>query len=417
MKLDRERCFWAAAAVGILLRVSLFLVAAPEPARRLYAPDSFDYQRLAVNLLQGHGFSRDVGPAYRPDILRTPVYPAMLAALYLVGGPRPAVGVFAGVLLSCAAIFLARRAARTWAPGAGVGNVAGAFVALDLGAAAYANYLLTEALFTVLLLVAFDLLGRAVRTTSALPALGSGLVLGLAILCRPIAVGLPFLALLTRNWKMSRLVLLGSLAVVAPWIARNAVVAGFWGVSSVGSVNLLYHRASAVEDARLGRPHETAPTPADAGDTEAVSRMRREGLDVLRRHAGWFVRLTLYAWLRTFGPDEDPVLGLFGIPTDPSPWWLTRAAASHQPRAPSLAENLMEGAFLILLAAGVLRGIRALRDPPLRSWVVAALCVFGYFLLASGPEYYGRFRVPILPFLAMIADAGGVRQALAVKES
>lgn len=415
MRLDRDRFFWIAAAAGLLLRIALFLVASEEPGRRLYAPDSLDYQRLAVNLIEGHGFSRDSSAPYRPDILRTPAYPAFLAVLYRFGGPHPALGVFVGVLLSGASIFLAKRAVQTWAPRARIGPVAGAFVALDLGAAAYANYLLTEALFTFLLLLAFDLLGRTVRSASFGSAFASGAVLGVAILCRPIAVALPLIVLATRNRRIILSLVLGSFVVVAPWVARNAISAGFFGVSSVGSVNLLYHRASAVEDASLGRPHETAATPADASDRDAVAGMRRQGLDVLRRHTGWLIRLTLYAWLRTFGPDEDPIFGLFGVRTDPSPWWLTRSAASHQPLAPSLAENLVEGGFLLLLGICVARGLGAWKDPRLRPLVVASLGVVAYFLLVSGPEYYGRFRVPILPFLAFIGDAGTIRGSVEVE--
>jgi len=126
MRLDRDRIFWFAAATGLLLRIALFLVASREPERRLYTPDSLDYQRLAVNLIEGHGFSRDSSAPYQPDILRTPAYPALLAVLYLCGGASPALGVFVGVLLSGASIFLAKRAVQTWAPGARIGAVAGA---------------------------------------------------------------------------------------------------------------------------------------------------------------------------------------------------------------------------------------------------------------------------------------------------
>jgi hypothetical protein len=270
---------------------------------------------------------------------------------------------------------------------------------------------LTESLFVLLLLAAFELFGRALATGRGRPALLSGLLLGGAILCRPIALGLPLLSLLSKSWKASRLVLLGSAIVMMPWIARNTVSAGFFGVSSVGSVNLLYHRASAVEDARLGRPHETPPTPDDASDKEAVARMRREGFRVLRQNAGLFFRLTLYAWLRTLGPDEDPIFMLLGIPIDPSPWWLSRGAPSHQSWAMSCAENLIEGAFLLLLFAGVILGLRAFRDRSRRALLLGAGAVLLYFVLASGPEYYGRFRVPILPFLALIADCGAARAA------
>jgi hypothetical protein len=65
--------------------------------------------------------------------------------------------------------------------------------------------------------------------------------------------------------------------------------------------------------------------------------------------------------------------------------------------------------FLAGLLACVIRGLRAFRDPARRPLLLAAVGVCVYFLLVSGPEYYGRFRVPVLPFLALIADAGFAR--------
>ena len=398
-----SRGFLAAAlAAGGAVRFALFLAATPE--RRLYAPDSADYLVLAKNLAAGGPFSRDPRPPFRPEILRTPVYPSFLAGLDRLGLALPAAGVLAGVLLSCLAIVLVFAGAGKWGLSRRGSAAAAFFVALDLGAAAYANFLLSESLFVVLLLLAFGRLGRGVsdRPAGAVPA---GLLLGLAILCRPIALGLPFALSLGRRLRFSAVLILSSGAVVVPWMIRNAATAGSFTVSSVASVNLYYHRAEKVLDAGRGREEEPPANPPGENDPAALSRMRREGLSVLRRHPATLVRLTLKAWARTFGPDERPLFLLLGVAVGPEPFWLSRGT-SREPANAAVAENLLEGIFLVLLAAAVLRGIAAARDPSLRPLVVSALAVVAYFLLVSGPEYYGRFRVPIVPFLALVAGAG-----------
>ena len=306
----------AALAAGGAYRFALFLAATPE--RRLYAPDSADYLVLAKNLAAGGPFSRDPRPPFRPEILRTPVYPSFLAGLDRLGLALPAAGVLAGVLLSCLAIVLVFAGAGKWGLSRRGSAAAAFFVALDLGAAAYANFLLSESLFVVLLLLAFGRLGRGVsdRPAGAVPA---GLLLGLAILCRPIALGLPFALSLGRRLRFSAVLILSSGAVVVPWMIRNAATAGSFTVSWVASVNLYYHRAEKVLDAGRGREEEPPANPPGENDPAALSRMRREGLSVLRRHPATLVRLTLKAWARTFGPDERPLFLLLGGGSGPKP--------------------------------------------------------------------------------------------------
>ena len=90
--------FGIALLAGAALRAGLF--AATEPARRLYDPDSYDFLGLARNLASGGPFSRDAGPPFRAEILRTPLYPSFLAGLGRMGLPTVSAGVFAGVFLS-----------------------------------------------------------------------------------------------------------------------------------------------------------------------------------------------------------------------------------------------------------------------------------------------------------------------------
>ncbi|MGH9441814.1 MAG: hypothetical protein ACRD16_06025 [Thermoanaerobaculia bacterium] len=395
--------FAAAISIGIALRVALFLAASP--GRRLYVPDSFDYLVLARNLAAGGPFSRDARPPFRPEILRTPVYPSFLAGLARMGLPLPSAGTLAGVFLSVLAVILVRAIALERGVSRRGADVAALLVALDLGSAAYANFLLSEALFVALLLLAFQSLGGSARESTVARSLRGGALLGLAILCRPIALGLPLVLSAGRRLRMAVLVVGSSAAVVVPWMIHNAAAAGSFTVSSVASVNLYYHRAEKVLDARQGREEEPPANPPGENDPSATARMRKEGFSVLWHHPGTLARLTLKAWARTFGPDERPLFQLVGIPVGPEPHWLSRGA-SREPANAARCENLFEGVFLIFLAAAFLRGIAAARNPGLRPVVLSALSVVGYFLLVSGPEYYGRFRVPIIPFLALVAGAG-----------
>lgn len=50
--------------------------------------DAHGYHILATNLLTGRGLSIRTEPPYRPDGLRTPLYPVTIAASYAAFGPR-----------------------------------------------------------------------------------------------------------------------------------------------------------------------------------------------------------------------------------------------------------------------------------------------------------------------------------------
>ncbi|MEP7132731.1 MAG: hypothetical protein ABI914_06170 [Acidobacteriota bacterium] len=403
--------FWLGLLVlGVAVRVALFLASSAEPSRRLYAPDSFDYARLAENLAAGHGFSTDTAPPFHPNVLRTPVYPAVLAAVLAAGGRLESAGVALGVLLSCAAVWLTRRAARLWLfdPHPRAGLLSAALVAADLGAAAYANFLLTESLFVVLLLLAFaSLAPRAAGSPSGRGAdFGAGLLLGAAILCRPIALGLPVALSIGRPLRGAAILLGAAALVVLPWVLRNQAAAGIFNVSSVADVNLFYHRSRAIRDAQEGVEQEAPSEISGTNDPARVRQMRNEGWRVILSNPVSYARLTLIAWLRTFGPDNRPMSLLLGIPSVPEPWWSPPRLKSAAARLFATAERIVEGALLILLYALAARGWRRFSDPDRKRLLLTTAAVVLYFLAVSGPEYYGRFRVPIVPFLALMAEAG-----------
>jgi hypothetical protein len=104
------------------------------------------YEAIGANLAAGNGYSADVGPPFRPEITRTPVLPALIAATYSFTGRKPGVilwlnAVFVGAAVSMGYLVLLRLSGRPAA--ALTGAVLALLAPFIPGAAATIN---TEAL-------------------------------------------------------------------------------------------------------------------------------------------------------------------------------------------------------------------------------------------------------------------------------
>src|SRR5260221_12469265 len=77
-----DRVVWLLAG-ALALRLALFGCATSHPERLLTEEDSAEYERIARNLADGHGFTQAAHAPYQAAPRRAPVYPAMLAARFL----------------------------------------------------------------------------------------------------------------------------------------------------------------------------------------------------------------------------------------------------------------------------------------------------------------------------------------------
>jgi hypothetical protein len=251
-----------AVAVAIIAALGLWLRLAPviqSPERQAGGLGPFAdarlYDRLAVNLAQGNGFSaidatttvgvREDGSLLRPPaVTRPPAYPAFLAMQYAVIGDRhgtaPAlkakrwhtVRLVQGVL-DVATGGLAMASVATLMPAAPAVAI-GAFglYALNPYTPHYTRAILTETLAIFLVALALLLTVRAAQQPRALRFLLAGAGWGLAALCQAqllllaplVALGVLALAAPTGQVARRRAVLTvaGAAVVVAPWTLRNA---------------------------------------------------------------------------------------------------------------------------------------------------------------------------------------------------
>ncbi len=191
--------------------------------------DERDYNALAVNLAKHGEFAFSPG---RPTSIRPPLYPALVSAVYQLCGleNHRAVHLLQAVIsLGLVALIYG---IGTMLDAQKVGTWAAALCAFYPSLVWYNNLLLTEVLFTTLLVATCWCLILAYQRDVITLLLVSGLLLGLATLTRSVLWLFPpvFGVYLLLSWRgnfrrrvLAALVFtLGFTITIAPWVARNS---------------------------------------------------------------------------------------------------------------------------------------------------------------------------------------------------
>ena len=426
---------------ALTLRLLVFGYIAHDP-RKFYTYDSDGYDRRALNLLRYGQLASEAAPPLTPDLDRTPLYPLFLAAVFGVGGHSPWLAMLIQLLLGSLTPVVLYLLARELALPPMAGLAAGLIVALDPVSAMNANRMLTETIFTLLLVTGLWLLARYWRTLDWRAVLGSAVVLALAALMRPISQFLPIvlLPLFAVVWRKAgwRSALGGgavfialSLALTYSWAYRNYQVAGVFTLSTISDTNLIFYRARAVladvenisQDeawARLEQQMNSAVAAQGLSTAETVALQREMALGIFRAHPGATLKmLTLgvarilvdpgYTITCTLLDQTSTAFECFpGKSTMNEPSMLGKALGRVGQMGPAQLFALAWSATLLCVVylGAVVGGVRLLRE---RRWLALALLlvVSGYFIgLAAGAESNSRFRVPVLPGVALLAGCG-----------
>lgn len=423
-------------AVSLSIRLALLCVVSPHP-QRIFTPDSGGYERLAVNLLAGHGFSTSAEAPFLPDSVRTPVYPVFVAAVYAACGAKPlwvAVAQAALSALTCVLTYglgqelLADRQAL----------LGGLLLAGSLGSVVYSLYLLTETLFTLLLLGILYLVVLYNRRRRACLLVAASVLLGLATLCRPVSLYFPVMVaamVLGVHRSDFRKGILAAVAVgiifvatITPWLARNYVVFGRLCLSSISAYNLLFYNAVSLEaDLRgLGQTQvreemgqEVAAYLASLG-LDDVSTIRKAAIyqrlawEKIGQHPLRYAFVHVRSDANMFLPNVTELLELFGLTSSGRG---TLSVLNHRGLMAAVSHYFEGKEYLVLVIlpfTGLLLGIygaavvgvgRLARE---RQWFALALLlsVIAYFALIPGAPAHPRFRVPFMPYLSLLAAVG-----------
>lgn len=371
-------------------------------------PDSMTYLTPAENLLHGRGLTDDAG---FPETLRTPVYPLVLVP-FIASGATLATVVFLQHLLVVALAVAIYCVTRRRLGNRFVAIAAATLFAVDPSTIHYANKILTETLFTAGLFVLFVLLAE--RRAAA----GAAILLGILILLRPVAIVFFIVAALFYPRRGVPLFVALSLVLPLGWAVRNKVRTGVFTVSPVAGINMLQHRAAgalAMIDAGnfkddLAERQEELLT--DANDVLTSKYHVDDAMDLDPA-----IRGAYYGKVGTRIALQHPIgLGLLigrGVLVNlfDSDW---EAIEIVSPLDASLIRFAVDGwthAFVVLAIIGII--VLAHRDKRLAMLIAATVLYF--VVISAGGESEARFRVPIVPQLAIAAAFGidAIRRAAA----
>jgi hypothetical protein len=324
-----------------------------------------------------------------------PLYHLFLGAMFRVFGPhllplRLVQSVF-DALVAVAVASLGRRAAGPRGAWAGIAY------ALWWPAIEIPSWTMTENLHTVLFAGSLAVLAEEVARPSRPRALAGGLLLGLSALARSVSTGFLPIAVLWRWWAAGRgraglraaaPILIGGLAVILPWTARNVFLARDAVLIESAAFENIWFANNFADPPRLARQREVIHGERDpAARRQAALLFALRGI---RRSPGLFVEkvgVNFWHFLRPEG-----LHNLVNVQRSLEPW---RHAGSV----------LLDDLILVLLVPLALVFVLAGARTPVR----VLLCAWmSYYLFMIVVIFHNevRYRSAFVPF-ALAAAAGG----------
>lgn len=406
-----NRLLLLALAVALVMRLALFLTAVGHPGR-FSRPDSYGYLDIARHLHAAY-LGDNTGRLFDLGLMRTPIYPLFVRAVFEIFGDHDAAVVAVQLVLSVATVAVTYWLAARLIPRR-VALLAAFLLALDSASIIYSNLILTEALFTFLITLAAALLVVGCQRAAPAFLLAAGCVLGLAALTRPVAEYLPLLLVPVtlfafRANARARLIAAAALAVgfivlTGGWIARNATQTGVPVLSTIDGTNMLHYRA-------VGALEESGETSAQAAAFVRTERAQRVhpadnaarvsrtemslGLGIVADHPVGAAK----SWVKGAGRI------LFGPGKGDSSRLLTGRPHS-QSTAVRGALALAEIITAIVVLAALIGTVAVLRGrTPREVYILLAIVVY-LVVISAGPEAYSRFRVGLEPFIVVLAAIG-----------
>ena len=447
----------AAALVRLALMASLI---ARFGTGALLQSDTFSYLEPGRNLLLHGRFMADGVP----DLVRTPGYPLFLAIVSLAGMTAAAL---ANVILSVFSVILVWRLGRTAFGDERIALGAAWIFAFEPVSFTDSVILISETLFLALFLLSMERLAEFLRGHRLRVLAAAGLWLAAATFVRPIAYYLPFALALGLflvlahipslppqrqepvagdpglRWKAPAVLLISVLPWLAAWQMRNWVETGYKGFSSITEINLYLDEAADVianvehrnffdvgqELGNIGFtdnsgqfylfPPYLARHPEQAGWSQGqrLAFMRSEALRIIRSHFGLYLHsclVTIYKTLFDTGAGHIDALATQGSPVHISALLknegVERGAVRLAKVYPCLVvEKIAFAVFLLgLYWFAALGAVRCgMHNACL--WLLLGTSL--YFLAVTGaasaaPIAGGRFRLPVMPAVCILAAAG-----------
>jgi len=398
---------------GFLVRL-IFLI--ETAGTELQIVDEQHYYQLASSLFAGWGF------AWGPDKLtsiRPPLYPGFMALVWTVVGERSLLAIRGfQIVISLINVVLVYQLGRKIF-NQRVGILGATIFCFYPSLVAFNFLILTEVLFTCLLTAFLLIYVYLLQTNKGTMAFWSGLALGLAALTRSIVWPLPLilcpLAFFTLSGtkatrlKLSVMLLLGYLVVVAPWAVRNTNLQGvFTVVNSMGGVTLLMGNYEYTPMDRAWDPmtlvgehsvfaliKKVHPEAVHLTEGQKEQWAKKEAVAFMLENPRLTIQRSLIKFANFWGLERTIPAGFRALYHPPS--WFAMTVAVLVP--------LIYACVMILACFGLFWGLPGERRA---HWLVVLLIlvVAGLHSLVFG---HSRYHLPLMPFLILYAASALVQ--------
>ncbi|MDD4910423.1 MAG: glycosyltransferase family 39 protein [Candidatus Omnitrophica bacterium] len=382
MTMKDARLIFVIIVGAFLVRLILLL-----PVLHITPGDVEGYGELAQNVLDGRGYSIN-GQA---TSCHPPLYPFFIASvLYSFNHNYSAliiIQILSGAVV-CAVIFLISKDIFNTR----VALISALIACFNPGFVKISQYLRNENLFTFLLVIAMFLLLRQLRKHTFRNLVVLGIVLGLAVMVRDMLVLFPLFILslsgraMFPKWYNIRQILAGVLIFVAffllpilPWIIRNSQLHHRFTLITNKTGMGLYGSYVPQNGKLFGlHPKDDTTKKADLLDSEAERSdfLAREALKYIRRNPLKVLKLELLKLGFFWSPFDWEIIG-YGI------------------------YNFMYVFIMPFFIYGIFITRRRLKEL-LPVYLPVIYAVFITLIMYGSP----RFRLPVEPYIIIIASAG-----------
>jgi 4-amino-4-deoxy-L-arabinose transferase-like glycosyltransferase len=373
--------------------------------------DFKEFDRLAVSILDGNGFSRIDGT---PTAYRPPGYPFFLAGIYSVFGPNDLgarlVNILLGVL-TCWLIYILtgqlfdQRTAL----------IAALLIATFPSLIAWTNILATENLFLPCALGAFITFLKGVKLHPVRWGwlILSGFLIGICGLIRPLALLLPFILVLTlilrtrvRVFSTQAIRVLGQIAgiglvislvmlvTILPWSIRNTLVFHhFILVSTEGGITFLagHNERALTDEYSVEGPVFDQLNAEKLDEIQYDQRAYQLAFQFIRQNPWFEARLVVHKFINFFKDDVSGITYNVLSANHPLPVWFDFGFKA-----------LAQIYYMIVMGLALVSIF--LRRYPKDRWYFVQLLFIGVWLIFH-LAFYGkdRFRLPLMPAFTQFA--------------
>ncbi len=386
--------------------------------------DAKEYVLLGQNIFNEQRFTRNLAVANEPEVFRTPGYP-FLAGLWLQVSTSPASLIFLNFIFvlgtGLVIYLLGQSLGSKW-----VGAAASLFYLLDPTTIFNSLFALSDLAFVFLFLLAVYLLWFK-NTVSLTSTFFNSLLLATSILIRPIAIfAAPVVIIgyliLQRDFWRGRLLPIAALFLVSfsiilgPWLWRNGELTGHYSLSSLTGYNLLFYNAAQFKAQSTGqdlqvvqdefRSQFAITKPYDLsgfrfGDEyQALARgvILAEPFSYAQFHLLKTVPVFLGSGLDNYGWVLDR-----STPPDINISSLVTEGEFGQALKALFVDPLVLLERLIWLTLILLAGLSVFVNKNKRLIIAGIFLLIAYFAVAVGPVAMPRYRLPISPFIFLLA--------------